>query len=724
MTTSSSPTPSSQVVEVDPSALLPATANRANAISKLIPPAPASREQLNTKATLALIDEWKISFPDYAHLITVLSQDDNTTAKGWRRLDINKVVATATGTAAKVNAANKLGNWIRDAWTGPGSMPASTEEVKLYGNQRLRQQVAANIVDYVDTDDAPTDMGDILPDGYTDPAYNVPVIGIEKIPYISSLFVTYEASNRVGNTASIRMRARFNFMNLFDTNVDVQKITRIELEGAPEIFKKGAKVFDHYDQTFSIPVSALKPVQGSGSTIAPAQDGVATAGAGARSFETDWLVPNEKVTFSTQSGLPTFSQGQVKVRVFGNDASGAEARLDVLAAETTDTPSTGYKRSGSSPSGDFLLDAAPGPLHVSAVYLLERVIPSTTTTQNFSDPRYRPTLLNEKWRRLNFSDDQALTDRLDIIDANPRIYAVDWYDYYLDRPLAFIRNGPLTSVGELGNVAASEYPWRTLYLQYPERPANAGTAAAAADVTTRRSSALDYVLMDLFATDSNTSRAGAININSATHTTSASEWALSPLFLGVPVGSQTFDQVRTDRVAKDSGSPLVSAVANRRSAVGPPPDNNPLRPYFTIGELAPVLSRLVNSSANSTSGSPARSTVTYSALRNSATSATEANTNIQRDILVEQPFRKISNSITTHGNVFRVLYVGQSIKDIRRNGTAASGIVDSPDEILSEYLGEAFVQRQGTFQPAGVNPDAMKTSDSKFKILAQRVITE
>ena len=78
----------------------------------------------------------------------------------------------------------------------------------------------------------------------------------------------------------------------------------------------------------------------------------------------------------------------------------------------------------------------------------------------------------------------------------------------------------------------------------------------------------------------------------------------------------------------------------------------------------------------------------------------------------------MSNSITTRGNVFRVLYVGQSIKDLNRDGNVAA------NEIQSEYLGEAFVERQGIFQPEGGNPDAAKTADSAFKLVANRVVTQ
>jgi hypothetical protein len=76
---------------------------------------------------------------------------------------------------------------------------------------------------------------------------------------------------------------------------------------------------------------------------------------------------------------------------------------------------------------------------------------------------------------------------------------------------------------------------------------------------------------------------------------------------------------------------------------------------------------------------------------------------------VEQLFRGVSNSITTRGNVFRVLYVGQAMK----NG-----------KVLSEYLGEAFVERQAVFTPDASNPDIVRTADSTYRIISNRVVTE
>jgi len=87
---------------------------------------------------------------------------------------------------------------------------------------------------------------------------------------------------------------------------------------------------------------------------------------------------------------------------------------------------------------------------------------------------------------------------------------------------------------------------------------------------------------------------------------------------------------------------------------------------------------------------------------------------------VEEPFRKVSNSITTRGNVFRVLYVGQSVRDtVNKNGKVDQG------EVTAEYLGEAFIERVSNFQSdTTINPDVMKTAGSSYRLLAQRVITE
>ena len=56
--------------------------------------------------------------------------------------------------------------------------------------------------------------------------------------------------------------------------------------------------------------------------------------------------------------------------------------------------------------------------------------------------------------------------------------------------------------------------------------------------------------------------------------------------------------------------------------------------------------------------------------------------------------------------------------DINADGNVA------PSEVQGEYLGEAFIERQSVFTAEGSNPDAMTTSDSSYKILANHTITE
>ena len=706
------PAAPSQIQEIDPSAVLPAAANRRDAINSLASVGPAGA-RLPSMPTLALLANWDANFPDVAHMFTTVSRSDQTTARGWQRLELNAIVAEASDNAGKAAAARRISDWIRDAWTGHTAL-ADLQDYQIFGDERLRLQFAANIVDYIDTDDVPTDVGDETPPTYTDP---IPVIGVERIPYLGMVAVIYQASGRVANTTDLQVKFRFTFTNLYDAALDLQQfVSRIDVKGIPVVLKNGTVVLDKELQNFTVPVASLSPVTGSGYEVPPGSDG--PVGSGARTFETGWLV-NEKVTFPTTPGRPNFESGEVTVQLFG---AGGNARVDVIAAPTSDTPATHYGRTANnSPTGDFLLDSDTTARSVAAIYLLEKVTGSLT--QDFGDPRYRPPLLNERWRRLNLTDNQALADRLDSVDSNPRVYAVDWYDYAGNRPLAFLRNGPMLSIGELGNVATGEYPWRTLYLQYPERSSTAGNATAAQEVNTRRSNSVDFVVLDLFRVGALT-RDGAFNINSQLQFTGAQN-AIAPLFFGVPVGAQTLAETHTDRLTFASGSATTSPVLDRRIAAGPPTDNPARRPFFHRGELASVVSRLINTSAGGTgtTGSPGRTTVNYSALRTTPTRATEANANLQTDMQVEQAFRKVSSAITTRGNVFRVLYVGQAIRDIARSGVR-NGVVDGTEEIAAEYLGEALVERVPVTSTDSSNPNIVRTSDSAFRILSNRVITQ
>jgi hypothetical protein len=725
------PAPATQIQEIDPSAMLPTTANRPNADTTLTGLGSAG-SRVSSRSTLGLLTEWATTFPDYAHIATVLSRDDDTTARGWQRLDLNKIVADAAtiGTnAGKMDAATKIANWIRDAWTG--SPLAGLADYQMFGEDWLRQQIAADIFDYIDADNIPTDMGDVTPTGYADP---VPVIGIEKIPYLVALEVLYEASNSTcptppvagTYTATLRLKLQFRFLNLFERQLDLaDNVGKIEIKGVPVVKKNGVDppVFDVESETFTINLADLKPATGTGScstlgtcTVSAGVNG--TSDSGARTVQTDWLV-TQGVTFTVagNDAKPRLLAGKLTVKVYGKNGE----RLDDTAI-VTNLIATGYNWSGSSSAKDFLTDATPaaGALQIASINLAY----GYGGTAQAGDPRYRGCLVNDRWRNIDRSDattpptTNRIAQFIDKAELNPRAFGFDWFDDGGDRPLAFIRNGPMLNIGELGNIAATEYPWRTLYLQYPERPANTTQSGPKDDIPLRRSHSQDYVLVDLFRTQSTQPRAGAININTQQRFGTTQQHALAPLFLAELVGTQpSLTQTMVDRLCTASGSASYSPIFDRRIAVGPPSDNTPLRPFFQIGEFSSLLSRLVNSSTRVAGES--RSTVTYSILRTNPATTTELNINYERDMQVEQEFREVSNSVTTRGNVFRVLYVGQAIKDVDKNGN-----VDLPQDLQAEYLGEAFVERQAAFAPEGTNPDAVKTGDSSYRTLATRVVTE
>jgi hypothetical protein len=285
----------------------------------------------------------------------------------------------------------------------------------------------------------------------------------------------------------------------------------------------------------------------------------------------------------------------------------------------------------------------------------------------------------------------------------------------------------MRSVGELGNVAAAEYPWRTLYLQHPERPSNSSSQLVVSEishpVTGRRVKAVDWVLADLFRTSNENTRSGGANINLRSEKLSGEHSIVDTLFLGAPIGApatglsngpQLLSNDMVLRLSTETGSNSVSTVPNRRSPSVVTTDNSPVRPFFQIGELAPVLSRLFSSSMlhpqEVGAGGTSISTVTYSVLRSQPENNTDNNANFRSDMHVEQPFRSVSNSITTRGNVFRVLYVGQSLREV--NGEPI---------VFGEYLAEAFVERVATFSANAARPE---TTDSSFQTISQRAVME
>lgn len=748
------PTPNtrapSQIQEIDPSALLPnVAATRATGLDSLLALADPGK-RLESKGSLALVtgttgtSPWKdnTNLQNYAPFTTVYSKDDLTTARGWRRMNLNDVVAQAGATnAGKVAAAHQIADWIRDAWTGPAPL-AGLQQYQVYGDDRLRLQLAANIVDYIDSDSIPTDCGDVAPGPGLPP---LPVIGIEKIPYLVECDVIYKsdvATPAGAGKAKLSVSFRLNFDNLFDTNLALgASIGKIEITGIPAVIKNSSvPIFDQGTKKFTIPVNGTNGIKSLDIPWGP--DNVANGVAGVKTFTTP-VVFTQDVTYTPGGTITRFEAGALDVQVFGINGE----RLDSTRMALRDLNAKWSNASSNAISEDFL-EQHRSASAMCATY--EAVVqPSgSIRTLSFGDPRYRAQVMTKRWYNLTRTDVTRFPTSDDQAELDARAYAVDWYDYIGDRPFLVHRNGPMLSIGELGNVSVCEYPWRTVYLQYAGRPENTVEPAVVARVQERRGSApaaaanpallpQDYALLDLFTTSPDPIRVGSININTQNNLPSAvNQGALASLLYRLPADTDTLFE--GSAAATSATQKLVTAVANRRVAVAPatgggpgvagskpPLDNNPRHPFFTAGELASVISQNINQSENSTTTGNGRSRTTnlYSLLRSSPGNKSEWKRSYGSDYQVEEPFRKVSDAITTRGNVFRVLYVGQAIKDLNGNGK-----FDNPNERLSEFLGEAFVERQAVFASkptaAGSSTQAMKTVGSDYRILSQRSVTE
>jgi hypothetical protein len=749
-------TPATQAQEIDPGGSLPVAAARANATKALANLGPAG-SRISSQKTVGVLSDWNdnnvTKLSDYAHTITSNSTDDVTTARGWRRMDLNDVVATNPPAAA----AQKIADWMIDAWTGLVPLASFGTDSRgrsyqVYNDERLRRQLAADIVDYIDADDIPTDMGQ-YPVG--DP--NAPaVIGIEKIPYLAEFDVIYTATNAgvpTPGNATIGMKFRFNFFNMYDASMQLSSyIGKITVKGVPVVTKNGTPIFNHESETYEVTIGGTKGL--TDAVISPGGDNSSNGIAGVKTFLTPEII-SQPVTFVPGGQATQFESGMIEIEVIGRNGG----RLDSIRLALRDLPAR-YKNA----SSDFLEPVAPDTLPQSAASMnaLYEGVPNSSgsiTPISYGDPRYRPNVPTQRFYNLTRTDTARFaTTSDDKAEIDSRAYAVDWHDYIGNRPLAFIRNGPLQNVGELGNIVNAEYAWRTVYLQYPGRPESTVDVNVRPDVQIRRGSLpgqtsaqlpQDYVLMDLFTTSQDKTRSGSININSQYNIKNAAgeteQGAIPALMSAIPIGpmkdglgnslgGSTFSPTAVKILSKSISERRIAVVAATTGgpgpANGPPPiDNNPRRPYFSIGEIASVISQLVNqnsmSPATTTGNGRSRSTTVYSVLRNNPTSPSEWKRDYGDDQQVEEPFRKISNAITTRGNIFRVLFVGQAIKD-QKSASGTLGDVESNSEIMAEYLGEAFVERQAIFgTPTTVgNSSVIKTTGAKFRILSQHAITE
>ena len=680
---------------IDPGSALPAPGNRDDARQQAIAAGDHHHRALTPGSVPLFGEAWNQSGPvngpaAWMNFITTVSATDDTTGRGWPRMNLNQVVTSNP----PADAARLIADWIRDAWTGPTGID-SLQDHQLFGNERLRLQLAANIVDYIDDDNLPTDLGEV--EGY-------PVIGIEKIPYLIAVEPRFEHLD-LGDAATpgfrrsqITLRANLRFYNLFDEPLDLaDSVQSVLLTGLPILIRGGQDVLDIEEETFEIRIP--EDLENNDTVIPAPQNGVGTSGA--RTFSTavlgQWTVDYPII------GQTSFLAGLLEIEVLGEDY----ARLDVTEVGLN-SRSAQWAQSG---TGRFLFDDGSSGREAAVICLHFTIVPtaSGSTPREIGDPRFRPEILNGRWYHTTRSDQARVEYGLNRAEQNSRAFSVDWYQHFGNAPKAIHRNSPMRSIGELGHVAACEFPWRTLYLQHPERPANTTEFYFANAIPERRLASLDWVLTDLFTVGGQ--RAGQWNVNSqllgfAGNT--VSHGGAHGLFRRMEVGGpHGHPLVINDALA----SALADVVTGRRLNPVPTDRNAPPRPFLQRGQLAAPLSRAVGFSDGTTTNS--RSVVSASIY-----GPTGNNTPLAAiDAHMEQPFRQVASAVTTGGTVFRVLFVGQAVTDRNNDG------IIQPSEVRAEYLAEALVERVPVIEEVPGQPGP-RTVDAVFNVISQRAILE
>lgn len=704
LTNAAAPTPN-RISEIDPAPVVSTNTGNYAALRAALAAAGPAGERLPSVGTAGLLAQWS-QFHDYAPMVTTLSESDNTTARGWTRMNLNAVVAEAAAaeaggnTTAKRAAAERISNWIRDAWTGEPL--ASLQQHQLYNDPRLRMQVAANIVDYIDADNVPTDCGDMATANET-----VPVIGIERIPYLTQVDVVYSAggTDKVNRTSTLTVSFLLKFSNLWGEDLTLQDhVGRIQLSGVPSLIEAGydEPILDLSAEQFTVTANASSPAPSIFGVVPKGIPGNGTSGA--KVFDSGVALTRAVSYQSTVNATsanqtrPIFEESKFRISVLGKNGE----RLDQTEIAINPRRSGYLKPSSGESLGHFIYDGN----QTSAICLTYKVLPPDAPVA-VGDPRQRPDQVSQRWYHTTRSDGLRRVEVGDDWEHFIRTAAVDWYDHVGDHPFCWLRNGPMQSVGELGLIAACEYAWRSLYLQHPDRPSNTTQPTLAIDIPARRQLAQDSVLLDLFTTSTESVQTGALNVNGNLEVRSGAGSAerapLTSLFLGVAAGSESLSVGAARTLSETLVSRRFSPTTN---------ENIPPRPFFLRGDVAAAMSRNISLSNGST-GSGSRSRINATVL-----SVTNNNPNLRADYNVEQPFRGVSEQITTRGNVFRVLYVGQAVHDFDGNGMVGT------NEVQGEFLGEAYLRREAQFSTDPSNADLRQTTNSIYRVLSKRPVFE
>ena len=415
------------------------------------------------------IEQWQAAagitptiFSNCVYNLTAYGTDDNLTPWGAARLNLNdQTIANCTNFAQRVAAVNTISNYLDNSgltnWFGPGRTFADK-----YGNVA---QIAANFIDWIDTDKIPTDSSADWTDT-TPPAY----LGLEVTPYLNEL--------RITNTLVIADIGGGQFEYKFTTQTDVE-------------------LWNPYNSAYNTGANQLQVLL----LNRPAFQVLST---GVQLF--NYQLPNPS-TITTGSGVApstTINANSYSVLTFSetfvvtNNTVGDQ----LIASNNTVTAIYRY------PLGR--IDYAQVPLPASTNTLVAPPVNGTNTFGNrqisaCNDPRVKP--VSNNWTPLIATDpgtfgsaNSALNYSAGGVNGSYQIPGDGDSSCHVVADVTRDK-GYVAAIGELAYIHTG-WPWRTLCLQ-PQPAAETNPIPRLIP---------DWIVLDLFST-TNAPVIGRININ-------------------------------------------------------------------------------------------------------------------------------------------------------------------------------------------------------------------
>jgi len=446
-----------------------------------------------TTASLPLASGVSVAnYTDNKFYLTAYSVDTNLTPWGDVRLNLNRSdIAGVTNYGGRTNAISLITNALENAsitnWFGQTF-------ADKYDNV---QQIAANILDFVTTNNVPTDSADDW-ESTTAPS----CLGLKETPYLSEILnsnvlsVTESSGQR---TISLDVYTQVELWNMYATAWTNSGNAEIFVSGMPLVTFVNTNLTTGFVtstnvvmSSFTISLPSSVDTNYTPFPTTPRHDSLYTGTYDTNSITTITYGSNVVTAILREQNVGRIDYAQVPVAPKTGEDVVTNSELNVF------TPTDGDVRA-----------------RISEV----------------NDPRVKPVSYN--WFALTNGVGSMGSNNASAFNAVVTIGGIqsdgDISSHY------YVKRGALSSVGELGYIHTG-YPWRTLRLQ----PQNG------------ESSPPDWLVLDLFSTTDSGSVTGRININahiydfngaSSTADRSRSLYALTNATFSVAAANNIYDWV-------------------------------------------------------------------------------------------------------------------------------------------------------------------------------------